>query len=397
MNLLSSLFKYRATENRGPLENFLTEAFCHLLNELDQRGLSGEAMIRFFRQRGWSGATIEWRTQFELTSRNATLNRKKPDLVGKGSIGGESAFLIIENKLSAGFTNYEDEGQEFDQLTIYKEYLNTERSEGRKFICLLTAWTLALQSWQPVVHWYEIDVALRKFSEEFSTKAPVAAMICRELHEFLKENGMASISLNLAEIASIPLERELQKACNALGERARSTFDEHPCKKSLSQGGLGDPKKWGEMQWKVFRGVAMTPQGKEVEVSKLIFWMGVLIGPAYEISPSLVDIPELNIGFGIWINRNNLESAKAKFEEIKAILNQRVDQPESHWTLRDIPSDTNMIAVLISKQQSFLQLFGKIDWNDSATVFFRTALDELANLTKDHLSFLISCASDNVK
>ena len=149
MGLLSALFRYTPSPGRTPLEDFLTECLCHLLRLLNDYGCSGEAASRLLEIGGLEGASLDWQTQYRIPpSAGSAVSGKRPDLVAEGTLGTKDVFLIVENKVSAGFTETLDAetGELQSQLHIYGLFLKRQPHE-------IKALRLLTHDTPPPPHW----------------------------------------------------------------------------------------------------------------------------------------------------------------------------------------------------------------------------------------------------
>lgn len=377
MSLFSSLFRYKESERRSPREDFLTEALCYLLNELDKTGHTGTALERFFNLRVEVGAKLAWRTQYYIDVPDGIMKGKRPDLVGKGEIDGKPAFVIVENKIGAGLTWYTDEetGVEANQLKIYRDYLN-QRSEQRKHLVLLTYLTPRPDDWleDQTISWTKVRKELVAWAERIDS--PVASMIARELRVFLEEVGMAPIKMSLSDIAAAGAWRRLKNAFSVLGTEAalalvndpaiRSTFEKAGMARTVSRAA-------GELAPDAFYGVVVSPvaasdeKSKKVDLSAVLFWMGVLTGvsePIFEvIETKKPEVPELICAFGAWVSKSKLEDGRV-FEEFHRICSKLNGGKTGSWEVTrrnnpgsDVPEDviltcgTRVVPRYLSRSQ----------------------------------------------
>src|SRR5690606_7764193 len=106
---LAALFKYRESPDRSPREAYLSAVLCELLNQASRELCLLELIGAAFPNSSLpkSGETaIQWSVQYMIASRDARLAGKRPDLVGRGTIDGKRALLLIENKIDAGLQQH---------------------------------------------------------------------------------------------------------------------------------------------------------------------------------------------------------------------------------------------------------------------------------------------------
>jgi hypothetical protein len=407
VSLLHRLFTYKETSSRSPLEDFLTEALCALLNELDRAGVSSDALSYLF---GWSDverAKLTWESQYVIPPSAGRAAGKRPDLVAQGTINGKSAFLIVENKIRAGFTAHEDANslEIFHQLDLYQEFLQW-RNEKITDLRLLTFLTAPPREWpqEQVCSWQKLHAALRALLEgPLKDSAPVAAFLARNLAHFLKEQGMAEVKLTLNDIAALPAWQRLQDACIRLRDRiwpsmqAHGTFLEH-----MRTAGFGPThgRQWDEFGSadKFFYGMVFTPLSSEtgkpcpVSDTAAVFWTGILLSRLYElIGPRTADVPELQAGFAIWIDKTGFKSSMV--ETMQKIAQGFCSvNPKAPWKVehRDSPtSPTTHYVLTLTARESFLEMYGQVDdWVEEVDAFVKARMDEIANLASNQLAAL---------
>lgn len=396
MGLLSSLYRYKQSSSRGPLEDFLTEVLCYLLNELNTSKLTPRSVNDLFNIPDWHNADIFWRTQYVINSPGTSPDRKRPDIVGIGRVDGQDAFVILENKIWASQTSYEDLNTHVyrEQLALYDDYLQSQLAPIKE-LCLLTYGTPPPVGWQNrTAYWYNVDKNVKRWAKEDSFPI-IAARLCDELHDFLRENGMGLIKLELTEIASMAPSKKLGDACKALGiDVCRPVLESHPCKQKLIDAGILEPNGLSYGPFKLsgannFRGAVMTAGKQSADSARVIVWIGVLIDAVHDvIRPKKENIPELNAGIGVWVDKKEFVNAKPKFAELKARLNANRDTRD--WNLEsDIwPSNPDEGYFVISKDYTFLEMYGAEDWNETAKAFCKDALDDISALSPEDLRFI---------
>ena len=203
------LFKYRERPDRTPHEDFLTEAIADLFNRLPEN-ISKELVAFLIKncpnafsnlKSYWpSNARTHWHTQKYIEGGII-------DLLFE--IDGVP-FLVIENKISAGFQEHQSYAESSElptksnQLATYGTWLNRQAdpSWGGALI-LLTHWTEApadlLQSnstygcpYRSTVRWADLFGWLDKLTSHAQEEGTDWVRLSRELTEFLKEENMNS-------------------------------------------------------------------------------------------------------------------------------------------------------------------------------------------------------------
>src|SRR5690606_7830222 len=126
-----------------PREDYLSAVLCELLNQASREICLLELIGAAFPNSSLpkSGETaIQWSVQYMIASRDARLAGKRPDLVGRGTIDGKRALLLIENKIDAGLQQHRaDNGDVSSQLDTYFEYLRGA-SADLKQIFYISRW-----------------------------------------------------------------------------------------------------------------------------------------------------------------------------------------------------------------------------------------------------------------
>lgn len=131
-SIYGRLYKYRESENRSKLENFLTEGLADLLQRdtalskdficevlLKNRTNNSQASPDALGQTLARAECLEWRPQKSFEGMKG-----RPDISVFTNDDGKIPIIILENKISAGFTHSvstDEEGtkQEYSQLEVY--------------------------------------------------------------------------------------------------------------------------------------------------------------------------------------------------------------------------------------------------------------------------------------
>lgn len=384
MTLLVNLFKYRARERRNPTEDFLSETFAEWLRLAAKAGVMPKVLTDLLElpvtdclPSGDDGRSIQWTTQ-HVIGPGYKGSRKRPDIVGQS----ENFFLIIENKIGAGFTEYEDENGAVDsQLELYKDY---QQSQGMRYggIVLLTHYTSPPDAWKPPpVSWISVHDWLSKhiLQDKIEASSDNAILIywTQNLIKFLKENGMTGTKILLSDIIAKPAYDRLCIGMEKIGSIAKKEL-------VITNGGpawrkytVCDGKQMGEFGSTNFYGVVMTPGGLLARTANIIIWSGVLVGNAYVISPHISGVPELSVGFSVWAEgARNDQDCKDLQSVVETELNALTRNMK--WECKCIPKkDTNTKGVLVVQTRlSLIELHRDAidDFLDSpAESFFRTA------------------------
>lgn len=389
MSLLTRLHTYRATEQRTPTEDFLSEAFVEWLRLAGNAGLMSRVLRELLRlppdrclPTGTDGRDIHWSTQYVIGP-GFRASGKRPDIVGQM----EGFFLIIENKIGAGFTRYDETDGTVNQLELYADYQRKqERSCGG--IVLVTHYTDAPVGWnEPIVTWAEIHRWLSGLTLP-GTPDPYAVLNfwTQHLIAFLEDNGMTGIRISLSDIIVYPAYKRLCDGMGGLGKLAKDELrnlntDEVwrglKVPHGTTSGGFNQP---------AFFGAIKTPAGVKADEASFVLWCGVLASNAYQVIPHLDDIPELSVGFGVWTARSISEddqtcgSLKKKLEEMF-----RSDTPNMVWNVELKQVDGGGLF-LVQARYSLIELYqqsGGDFWDSHASSFFKTACQKIINIPNE--------------
>jgi len=210
VSLYGRLFTYRERRHRTPLEDFLTEALCDILNPLPPAE-TAEFVANLFLPAAareiWphqfgEANDLRWETQ-EIIGSNG-----RPDLVLR--CGGQP-LIVVENKIGAGIGQHQaaadGDKDTRDQLMAYGHWLRSQ-SAGRDWpgaIVLLTHFTSPPDrfgtddtaygvKWQHVCRWPAVWRWLASNALRTTDNHAVAAwqVLPAELVQFLREKDMTS-------------------------------------------------------------------------------------------------------------------------------------------------------------------------------------------------------------
>lgn len=394
MSLVLSLYSYRERPARSPREDFLTELLGEFLGELESSKLSAEGLRRLLgipcRQ-----ASLDWTTQHVIPSTfGSRLAKLRPDIVGRGTIDGESAVVLVENKIGAGYTIEEGSPDAPDgQVVRYREYLRL-LPERRKFLRLITHLTPAPSdlSRDSVIRWDSMYRCLNAWQHDgLKSEHAIPAYLSNELIVFLGACAMGPVDLTLVDIASYGNYSKLKTACKQLGDAYRVYKETPSIGQKLSNCGFGvvHGNSMGHFREpEYFGNVIFTPRPQGVESwgraagdSKIIVWLGVLVGPVYDVSPRVRDVPEFNSGIGIWGKESALreETAIACWSGIASKL-----FPETTPELTVRARENGNGLCVIGHSRSFLDVVDRGEvFRDAADAFYRDSLSRFARLSDD--------------
>lgn len=383
MTLLSRLYTYRATEARSPTEDFLSEAFCEWLVLAAQAGIMDRVLRELLQlpasqcpPAAYDFASIRWSTQHRIGPGYRGTG-KRPDLVGQG----KDFFLLIENKIGAGFTQHEDEDGSAHQLALYHDYQQRQDLPYGGTV-LLTHHTLPPPDWTgPVLPWTRTHRWLVRLLETLPAKSKAAEEALkywtRHLIAFIEENQMNGTRIALSDLIAIPAYERLQDGMRGLAAIARKELT--TLCKGYAWGDFKVPHGWtsGEFNEPQFFGGLLTPGGVKANDSSRIVWLGILAKPAYGIGPHIDGIPELSVGIALWTEQS---PSAPECVSLRDQLQQRLAAltPNMGWEVdwQDHAADDEIFALVARARLSLIELHqqtGEDFWDDAAQSFFNTA------------------------
>lgn len=390
MTLLSRLYTYRATEARSPTEDFLSEAFCEWLVLAAQAGIMDRVLRELLQlpasqcpPAAYDFASIRWSTQHRIGPGYRGTG-KRPDLVGQG----KDFFLLIENKIGAGFTQHEDEDGSAHQLALYHDYQQRQDLPYGGTV-LLTHHTLPPPDWTgPVLPWTRTHRWLVRLLETLPAKSKAAEEALkywtRHLIAFIEENQMNGTRIALSDLIAIPAYERLQDGMRGLGLIARKVLialheSREGSELKVPHGGTS-----GDFNEPNFFGALLTPSGFKADKSSLIVWLGVLAKEAYEITPHIDGIPELSVGIALWTTHRpsslDCASLPARISQEFAALT-----PNMNWEVGwlEYANDDDVFVLVARTSLSLIELHqqtGENFWDDAAQSFLSTAGKALLGL-----------------
>ena len=221
-SLYGRLFAYRERHDRRPLEDFLTEALCDLMNRLP-RHVMGEFVAKLFLPRdaasAWqqlvdNGGTLFWETQQHIGEYG------RLDLMLSGD---ETPLLVVENKVGHTGT--------VDQLAGYGQWLGRQvvGQTWRGVVVFLTHFTAPPDGfatgdtgtygvpWQCVCRW---PAVWRWLNANASTQPKTTwQALAKELADFLREKEMASETMTQHDLSALEVYLPSAARVNKLFER----------------------------------------------------------------------------------------------------------------------------------------------------------------------------------
>lgn len=172
VNLFSALRRYRPTEGRDPLEDFVTEAWRWTLE-------SHPVVASAFLARAGvaPGATVHWRTQARLDEGRCVV-----DLLGEVKDG---PVVVCEHKVWARLSP--------GQLARYRAAAAARWPDREVIVALITG-----RTWQ---HTEPADLRLTWSDVYALVGANTASPLLAQFREFLKEHGLGPVEPVLSEAA----------------------------------------------------------------------------------------------------------------------------------------------------------------------------------------------------
>lgn len=407
---LAALFKYRESPDRSPREDYLSAVLCELLNQASRELCLLELIGAAFPNSSLpkSGETaIQWSVQYMIASRDARLAGKRPDLVGRGTIDGKRALLLIENKIDAGLQQHRaDNGDVSSQLDTYFEYLRGA-SADLKQIFYISRWGItpvseiggdtaaAVRS----TSWRRLAQAIGSVTSAGST--PVTAYLGERLRELLEEFGMTEIRITPSSITAYHAWNELRAWCEKLGtEWAWSIWRNHPValRQSRASFDFTHGKRYGP--WGTDNYVClMTPQEDELAQhahnSYVFLYAGVLLAGVEEyVEPQHPGLPSLATGIALCLRRDQWLEQRRYLEQLLGRLNSASRSAAPGWKLDVRNGDGNdprwertrdWVGINLLRELPFLdalQLWGAT-WTEEPTQFLTESLDAMESALTD--------------
>ncbi|TWR82456.1 PDDEXK family nuclease [Pseudomonas saxonica] len=383
MTFFSRLYRYRQSEFRNACEDYLTELLAEWLRLATEAGMLGEVLEGIF---GYCEdsigdtstlATVRWDTQHIIGPGYGDATGKRPDLVGSG----KNFFLIIENKVSAGFTSYESEetGEVKHQLPLYQAYRDS-RPERYGGVAFITYTTDPPACWfGPVSYWSRVFNVMRRCYRKGN---PDSAFnyIGLKVTQHMKEIGMAGTHFELSDIVVLPAYERLHQGMTQLGSIAKRELSQSLVAiNSTTDGFPLQHAHLGELTPPTFFGAALSYEGQKASASSLLVWAGVLSKTCYDISPASEGLPELSIGFGVWGDSIDFVGPdEALISQLELSIPSGTD---GKWAWHvDTQAYNGAPIYIFSTRLTFIDIFGMTngkDWDETAQMFFKVRSQEL--------------------
>lgn len=373
MSFFDRLFAFRQNDVRSPFEDFLTELLAEWLRQVTLSGRIAEVLTDLFKlkpsQLGNPANLIDlvWETQHVIGPGHRATG-KRPDLIGRG----QDFFLIIENKIAAGFTQHQDTLGDADQLTLYELYRH-DRTEPYGGLVLITHSTLPPKQWNHVtIYWRSFERYLRAFATYCPTiKHTALDYLTQQLASFLGENGMSGTRIALEDITAYPAYQRLIEGLFGLGRIADNRLKVSLQKVDLQQLKAPHGSGIGYFAAPEFFGSALSNGGNKMQSAYLALWSGIVAGEIYDhVKPATAGIPDLSVGVGAWC-------IEPITEDDISFLNQLLDRLNLHsavrWELNLQQRIGNGPVILLSARRSLVDVHVQAvggDLDDIAGEFF---------------------------
>lgn len=242
-SIFSALYKYRESENKSQLENYLTESLVNLLNRMEKQDVidfirnclfmgnyKRECFLEFVNQLD-NMNTFTWITQYSIKYGK---NFKYPDIV---LLGEHKPVMIIENKIRARFTTHHEEVDDSqvteklkNQLEIYGDWLS--RQNQNSALILLTYATpppsdylikdeLYKTSLRSISYWHTIHKWFKYWGNR-NIENNFCGYLAIEFALFLEDKGMNDFMNKDLAILNLFFSNEINSKLNNLMENARN-------------------------------------------------------------------------------------------------------------------------------------------------------------------------------
>ena len=403
-NLFADLYRYRQRPNRNPKEDYLTEVFKHLMNELNEsdKGWSSRVLKELLNLKDCADTIkVKWSSQCYIPDAGI-MHGKRPDLICEGN----GVFVIVENKISAGFTFHLDQDEprtEYalkNQLDIYQIYLDNRKEKFRRIVLISHETDPPDKFEGTIVHWSHIHLRIKQWiSRDELEGLPKAKFIAQSLISLLEEWDMGSINLKSSDVdVSLETFFAVYRASEQFGAIASKVVLQE-----LTEQYLGTNKRigitWKELSPMVppkFFGIVLSKCNQsgspEVpETSPVLIWAGALLGDCYgAIRPQCAGIADLTVGIGVWYSRlKRLDDFNTRVDAICKQLGSKWQKMEES-NQNNPEEDVVIISTNCSYRQALQYLQneqrdGLLDWATFARDFFSKNFQAIMSLTDEQI------------
>lgn len=386
MSFFSKLYAYKQSPARGAFEDFLTELLAQWLRLADESGYSARALVGLFKLPidRVPACPITWTTQHIIPKGYGKASRRKPDLVASAP----GFLLLVENKVSAGFTSHYDEesGDETPQLDLYQSYLRMRADRGFNEVgglCLLTFATPPPVGWNgPVCFWSEVHHLLRSdLAERRIDPASAFGYLTREMIAFVEDYGMGSIDLREADILALPAMRRLETAfgqLNALAVREATGVLRIPQAGVVLTPCGAKVRERGDFRAPWFYGEVLTKDGAPFDATAFVAWAGVMTTCVDWIIPIDEDVPEITVGLAVWCDMPSFDGPDERVLDAFEAEVSRLCQ--GSWTWQRLGRTEDGPVMIFSARVPLTEAWNAaqaMSWDDWASSYFRTHLSAL--------------------
>lgn len=372
MSFFDRLFAFRQNDVRSPLEDFLTELLAEWLRQVTLSGRIAEVLTGLFKlgpDKIGNPSDLNdlvWETQHVIGPGHRATG-KRPDLVGRG----KDFFLIVESKIAAGFTQYQDSLGVADQLSLYESY-RIDRAEPYGGLVLITHSTLPSSQWKhETIYWRSVERYLRMFTGCLSSNLTALEYLTRQLASFLGENGMSGTRIALEDITAYPAYQRLIDGLWGLGRIANNRLKVSLQNAELQKLKIPHGSGGGHFAAPEFFGLALSNDGYKLDDAYFCLWSGIVAGDIYDhVNPATAGIPDLSVGIGAWCIDSITEEGMTFLDELLVRLNLTSAIP---WELKVFQRAGNGPVLLLSVRRSLIDVHVQAvggDLDDIASEFF---------------------------
>jgi hypothetical protein len=320
-NLFQSLFKYKSTPGKNPLEDYFTEQVGFLFN-FDKQLASEWLKYILNREPSPDPKGMRIFTQYSLGVYG------RADLAFDWTENGQKKSLVVEHKIgsSIGERGLEESGEVKTQVTNYLHYQRRRGDAGNHLVAvfkvsalpILTSHCHSSPYFLGEFPWDKLYNFLRKFIENKSESVgrAVTRFLCEGITAFMRRCNMVLENFTVQEVASLSPHTEFMKKASKLTERIGAAFRTPPedVKKILE---FSSPV-WGED--KVGKHFGLVLHGKKKRDESHI-WVHVGFSmlceeyrPWLEYWPQTIlkdqSIPDVQVMLALYPEDENIENAK---------------------------------------------------------------------------------------
>lgn len=419
MSFLSDAYRYKESSERGHLEDFTTEVLCELFRAATREGAAGALLSQLFPDADLpqnSEYKLEWKTQHYIGEGPEHALGKRPDLVGEGEIGGKKAFLLFEHKIDAGFGFHQlDDGEMGSQLKVYSDYLDGRREEIKQLFVISRGGQVDSEHHDiPEISWMRVWEIISGLKGKPYEAAPVSRYLGQELGNFLEENGMSGVTVQVQDIVAYQPWQNLKSLCEKYGMgNTWRLLQNDPIRKKLESSGLQvtHGNRYGGWAWSnrktnttIFTPGDSSGNHLNADHSNVIFYSGVLLDGLWSyIYPKHEGVPSFGTGFAIYLNREVKEKNNGFLKDVMDALNDGDSDSDSRWILNEYNAkgeaagwedEKKYIGINISCQLSFFEgiqvhKWGN-EWNEQPDQFFRGTYKDVDRLGLAMLKELVN-------